>query len=240
MAYRIPEITITMVIWVVGKVAFPVYAKLRDDPPALRAAFLSTLQYLSLLTVPIGVGLAIMAGPFVELFFGAAWVDAVPAMQALAVAGTVRSLGSHAGDVYKATNRADILVKLGIARAVILIPAMIWGAQFGIFGVAVAQIIVTAASTTVNLFIAGRVLKVSPLFLLAEFKNAAIGSLLMGMVVYMMSVSLPDISPAAVRVAILVVTGAAVYVMYMLLFNRRVLQQAWSFMISAPKLTETR
>lgn len=240
MAYKIPELTITMVIWVVGKVAFPVYAKLRDDPPALRAAFLSTLQYLSLLTVPVGVGLALLAGPFVGLFFGPAWIDAVPAMQALAVAGTVRSLGSHAGDVYKATNRADILVKLGIARAVILIPAMIWGAQFGIFGVAVAQVIVTAASTVVNLLIAGRVLQVSPLYLIAEFKNAAIGSLLMGVVVYTMSITLPEISPSAVRVAILVVTGAAVYAMYMLVFNRRVLHQAWSFMISAPKLTETR
>ena len=52
LAYRVPELIITMVVWVVGTVTFPLYSKLREDQPALRRAYLVTLRYLSLVSLP--------------------------------------------------------------------------------------------------------------------------------------------------------------------------------------------
>jgi PST family polysaccharide transporter len=73
LAYRTPELFITMVVWAVGKVAFPVYSKLQDDTPALRRAFLVTLRYLSLITLPAGVGLAALGAALVTFFYGETW-----------------------------------------------------------------------------------------------------------------------------------------------------------------------
>ena len=64
-------------------------------------------------------------------------------------------------------------------RAAVLIPAMIWGAKFGIFGVAVAQMIVTGASTVLNLVVAGRILALPTMALIGEFKTAATGCAVM-------------------------------------------------------------
>jgi len=178
-AYRTPELLITTVIWVIGKVTFPVYAKLQDDPAALGNAFLVTLRYLSLVTLPAGLGLAFLGSHFVTTFYGNTWGAATLAMQALAISGALRSLGSHAGDVYKATGRPGVLTKLGLLRAAVLIPAMIWGAKFGIFGVAVAQMIVTGASTVLNLVVAGRILALPTMALIGEFKTAATGCAVM-------------------------------------------------------------
>jgi O-antigen/teichoic acid export membrane protein len=241
-AYRIPEMGITMIIWVIGKVTFPVYAKLRDDPPALRSAFLATLRYLSLLTVPAGVGLAVLGEPFVKVFFGERWLAAVPAMQALAVAGCLRSLGSHAGDVYKATGRPDILVKLGIARAVILVPAMIWAARYGIIGVAIAQIAVTGVSTIANLFIAGKMLSASIWSLLAEFRAAAAGSLLMGAVLYFLIYFLNNTDAGqlngALTLLLMIAVGVIIYAASIFVFSREALLQAWTLVVASRRGAE--
>jgi PST family polysaccharide transporter len=233
---------ITMIIWVIGKVTFPVYAKLRDDPPALRSAFLATLRYLSLLTVPAGVGLAVLGEPFVKVFFGERWLAAVPAMQALAVAGCLRSLGSHAGDVYKATGRPDILVKLGIARAVILVPAMIWAARYGIIGVAIAQIAVTGVSTIVNLFIAGKMLSASIWSLLAEFRAAAAGSLLMGVVLYFLIYFLNNTDAGqlngALTLLLMIAVGVIIYAASIFVFSREALLQAWTLVVASRRGAE--
>jgi O-antigen/teichoic acid export membrane protein len=241
-AYRIPEMGITMIIWVIGKVTFPVYAKLRDDPPALSAAFLVTLRYLSLLTIPAGVGLAILGEPFIKVLFGEKWLDAVIAMQALAIAGCLRSLGSHAGDVYKATGRPDILVKLGVARAVILVPAMIWAARYGIEGVALAQIAITALSTVANLFIAGKMLSVSVWSLFAEFRAAFAGSLIMGVALYFFKGILSgqaNLSPTAALIT-LILTGAVIYAAGIFVFNREAIAQVWNLAAASLRKSETK
>lgn len=236
LAYRTPELFITMIIWVVGKVAFPVYSKLQDDAPALQKAFLLTLRYLSLLTVPAGVGLATLGGLFVTAFYGEKWLPAIPVLQMLAVAGCLRSLGSHAGDVYKATGRPGILTKLGLLRAAVLIPALLWGTRYGIYGVAVAQAAVTAASTVLNLYVAGRVLRLPVSSLLAEFKTAALCSAAM---VVALQLVLPALSrmPKGLGLAAGVAAGACVYVLTMLLVGRETIEQARATILTSLRRT---
>ncbi|HEX8148583.1 MAG TPA: lipopolysaccharide biosynthesis protein [Pyrinomonadaceae bacterium] len=225
LAYRTPEFFITMIIWVIGKVTFPVYAKLRDDPPALRQAFLLTLRYLSLITLPAGLGLAALGGLFVPAFYGEHWEAATATLQALAVAGALRSLGSHAGDVYKATGRPGILTKLGILRAAVLVPSMWWGARYGILGVALAQLVVTLGSTLLNLYVAGRVLKLSAWSLLAEFKTAALGSCAMVSALLLLLPLLAGL-PKWAGLTAGVVAGAAVYALAAWVVGRETVEQA--------------
>jgi len=157
-------------------VTFPAYARFQDDRPSLQRAFLATLRYLSLVTIPAGIGIAVLARPLVLTLYGTTWQPSIPVLQALAIAAALRSLSSHAGDIYKATGRPDILTKVGLVRAVILIPALILGARFGIAGVAIAQTLVTAASTVLSLFIAGRILSISWSAMMEEVKPAALSA----------------------------------------------------------------
>lgn len=224
LAYRTPELLITMVIWVIGKVTFPVYAKLRHDPAALSNAFLTTLRYLSLVTLPAGIGLAMLGSLFVADLYGPNWVSATVTLQALALVCALRSLGSHAGNVYKATGRTDILIRLGLLRAALLIPAMIAGARHGILGVALAQLIVTACSTLLNLYVAGRVLALPVWSLVREFKVATLASVVMVAALQPLLPFLADM-PKGLGLASGVLAGAAVYAAMIWLIGRDVIAQ---------------
>jgi O-antigen/teichoic acid export membrane protein len=68
-AYKIPEATITVIVWVVGKVLFPSFAKLQHDSSALRRAYLGALTWVSLITIPAAAGLFLVADPLVRAFF---------------------------------------------------------------------------------------------------------------------------------------------------------------------------
>lgn len=232
LAYRIPELAVITIIWVVGKVTFPAYSRLQDDHPTLARAFLVTLRYLSLLTVPAGIGLAVLGTTIVITFYGGNWEASIPVLQALAIAASLRSLGSHAGDVYKATGRPDILIKLGLVRASVLVPALIVGARFGIAGVAVAQMIVTGASTLVNLFIASKILSVSMKSILAEFKPAVLSSAAMVMSLYIL---LPISSswPNVLNLVVAVGFGIGVYALSVWLTSRETVLRARATIVSS-------
>lgn len=227
LAYRTPELLITMVIWVIGKVTFPVYSKLRLDPAGLGQAFRMTLRYLSLVTLPAGVGLAALGGLFVSVLYGERWEPAAVTLQALALVCAFRSLGSHAGDVYKATGQPGILIKLGLLRAAVLVPAMIWGARYGILGVALAQLVVTVASTLLNLYVAARVLSLSAWSVLRESRAAVLGSMAM-LIVLQLMMPLLEAMPQGVGLAAGVCAGVLVYGLTVWLVAREVIEQAAS------------
>lgn len=129
LAFRIPELTILQFCVIVAQVIFPVFNKMRDDVGALKAGFLETARYVALITVPVGLGMALLAEPFVLAFFGEKWIDAVPVMRAIAIYSLLISLGFNAGDVYKAQGRPGMLTRISILHITLLVPALLWAVR---------------------------------------------------------------------------------------------------------------
>jgi len=166
-AYKIPEATITVVMWVVSKVLFPAFAKLRGEDE-LRAAYLKALTYVSIVTIPMAAGLCIAAKPVVRVFFGAKWLEAVPILQWLAVYAGLRSIGTHAGDILKATGRSGLLAKLGVLKAALLLPALVLAARVDVVTVAMTLAAVTAVTVAINIGVVMHILR----FGIGEFLGA--------------------------------------------------------------------
>lgn len=225
LAYRIPELVINMVVWAVGNVTFPAYSSLQEDKPALRSAYLATQRYLSLLTLPAGLGLALLSGPAIHTLYGEDWGASVPVLQALGLAASVRSLGSHAGDVYKATGRPEILTKLALVRAALLIPSLIYATRYGIEGVAIGLLLVTAVSTCLSLFVASRILDLKLKSILVEFKPALTGCAVMAAVLLPISI-LSKGWPELLRLMVLGSIGSSVYAYSVWRASRETLEKA--------------
>lgn len=127
-AFRIPEFLILQFCQIAAQVVFPMYAKLRDDLVQAQQSFLLTTRYTALLTVPMSLGIALVAEPLVLTVFSAKWGEAIPVMQAIAIYTLFLSLGYNVGDLYKAQGKMSILTQLALVRLAILIPALWWAA----------------------------------------------------------------------------------------------------------------
>lgn len=123
--YRFSNAPTTEITQTVSTVVFPTYAKLQDDPAALRRGFLDTLTLVAAVTIPASVGIILVTRPFVAAVLGPDWLPMVVPMQVLAGYGLLRSLRSATNPLFRAIGRPQYealirLVKLLLLAAFIL------------------------------------------------------------------------------------------------------------------------
>lgn len=182
MAGKIPEMTITVLIWGTSRVLFPAYARIRAEGRDVSEAYLTTLRYVSLVSVPAAVGLVVLGEPLVLTVFGEKWRPAAPVLRALAVYAGVRSLSTPAGDVLKALGRPGLLAALGGARAIVLVPALVASARFGAPAVAAALAAVTALALLVSTSCACRLAHVTGARVVAAVRTSFLAGAALGLV----------------------------------------------------------
>jgi O-antigen/teichoic acid export membrane protein len=93
------------IIIVVGRVGFPVYARLSADLPALRTTFLSNLESILLLVAPVAAVIFFAAHPLLGLIGDGRWAVAVPAVRVLVWAALLRSATTMFSSLYVALGK---------------------------------------------------------------------------------------------------------------------------------------
>lgn len=234
MAFRIPELIIINICHVVSRALFPAYSKIQDNLAALQKGFLKTLGYVSLLTVPVGIGLYILSDEFIRVFFSDKWAESIPVMQLLCLYAVIYSLSFNAGDIYKALGKPSILNKLAIVKLIITIPALWIAAGYNIYAVAAAQLATNIFLTILKLVIVGKIINLSFMQVIKTTFPPALGSLTMFIVVYFTKLQLGS-SGDIVRILVLPIIGVLVYFATLWLTHRELVISTYQFAISAVK-----
>lgn len=205
LAFRIPEMMIINVFFVLSAVAFPMFSRLRGDMDRMGRAYLFSVRLYSLYGICAGVGLAIVASLAVPLLFGPRWEAAIGPLIPLALYAACRSIGVGANEVYKALGRPGLAVSLSVVRLAVLVPALILGARLGgIVGVAWAQVVVSLAMAVLMQGRAARVLALR----LSQLGGALVPGLLGGVAVLVLGLPLSRL-PLPPLATLLVVVAAA-------------------------------
>jgi len=124
-----------------------VFARLRRDPPALRATFLTAAAALAALALPVCLAIAGSAGPLIRVVYGRQWAPAAAALGALALLTAARILFELAYDYLVVLGRARFVFLLQLAWLLALIPALAAGTWAGgIRGAALAEATVAIAA----------------------------------------------------------------------------------------------
>lgn len=184
-AFKIPDLLIIQFCSLVGRVLFPVYAKMKDDPKTLSKAFLRTVNYVSLITIPLGLGLMLVAEPFVLTVFTDKWAAAIPVMRAISLYAIFLSLTYNASHAYKATGAISVMTGLSAGRAVVLVPALWWvSSKVGsIEAIGWTHAVVACIGAGINLIVAGRVLNTSVWDIFNALRSAILAGGVMSVVV---------------------------------------------------------
>ena len=210
LAFRLPEMTILGICYVISQTVFPVFSKLQAEPERLAGAFTRTARILLLVTLPVAVGMSLVAPELIQVAFSAKWLPAVPVMRWLALYAAVLAVGFVAGDVYKALGRTGLLNLMALGRLAITLPVLWVAGSYGIGEVAAAQFWVACVVVVIEVVIAIRILSVP----LAQFLGTVAGpfgaALIMAGSVLLGGWAVPGGAPA-VRLVALVGVGALTY-----------------------------
>ncbi len=113
---EIASMPTTEILAPLGRVMFPAFVNVRDDPAELRRIVLLAFGVQAFIGVPAGVGVALVAAEFVPILLGDQWTSAVPFVQVLGLVGVATAL-SHSGQyALLALGRVRALAMLSVAR----------------------------------------------------------------------------------------------------------------------------
>ena len=130
-AYRILLALTQMISRVGSKVMFPVFSQLQSDSERLREVYYTAVNYMSIVSVPVFVGLAVLAPYVIPVVFGAKWSASIPVMQVLSLAGLLQSLIYFNTPVILAKGHSLINMSLSTVRAVVNFTAFMIAVQWG-------------------------------------------------------------------------------------------------------------
>jgi PST family polysaccharide transporter len=163
LAFNLSSWPVSIVSVAVARVSVPAFARLQEDPSALRSAFSRSLTLIMAPTTLAATLLAVYALPATRVVYGSRWAAAATVLSFLAVLGGLRVVMQLAADLLTAVGKARLTLYIQGAWMVALLPAMVIGVSHGdIRGAGVAHLAV-AMCIAVPLYLAALgTLRISP------------------------------------------------------------------------------
>ncbi len=141
LAWNLATMPVEKVTSLVGQVTRPVFAARQTDYGELRRYLLRLTESLSVITFPMGIGLALTAHDGVPLIFGKAWIGAIVPLQILAFFGCAMSVSALLVPVLTALRDTRYVMMTNLAGAILMPTAFYLGSHWGAAGIATGWIL---------------------------------------------------------------------------------------------------
>ena len=193
----------------VNRSLFPVLSSMQGDKPASLKLFFLTLGTINTFTIPVGIGMCLVATPFVQVVLGNTWLEVIPILEVFAIQGTIRFLVSPYYVWFMVIDKGRILaftswLELGFF---LLFAALLY--DRGMLGLAWARLL-TTLSIVVVWVVVGRPAGLSPIALLKAIFRPLLAGISMGVFLWFFRDSLSFGNPYLTLLS-LVSTGALIY-----------------------------
>lgn len=219
------------------RTAAPLFANVMDDLPLVRRYYLIIVELLSLAVMPLMLGLAIVAPQAVLVIYGPEKIASTRLVQWLALFMILRVLGVLAEQVLVSQRLTRFTMRMSILSFAIMPAAFFLAARWnGPAGVAAAWITLSPLTIVPLLIIVLRSIKLSFREYATALLPSVAGSTFMCIAVYAAGYWLSSMSwPIAVRLAIQVSAGGAMYAGVILCFFRGRVLRYVNFLLSLRK-----
>ena len=134
LADEIASMPTTELLAPLSRVLFPVFVNAANDSEKLRVAFCKAIGVQTLLALPAGVGLCMVASDVVPLLLGERWLQAIPLIQTLALISVFSALSYSSSYLLMTLGRVNLLavaawLRLGLLGFLVVIVFPEAGAQ---------------------------------------------------------------------------------------------------------------
>lgn len=212
---EIAQLAHTELVAPINRAMFPGYSRLVNDLPAFRRTCIDATAAILMLVLPVCVGVAVLAGPVVRILLGDQWGEAAPVIEVLAFAGAVSAITSNNIAAYIALGRPRLTTVILLTRLALLAAMVaLFVGDYGLMGVAYAELIAALGSLVVSLPILFRTLQLPMTGYLANLWRPLVASCLMGWGVHAAAQAAgggDSLGSAVVALMVAVPAGAVLY-----------------------------
>jgi PST family polysaccharide transporter len=210
-AFRWAQLPMNGFTFVASRVAYPVYARLRNEPGRFADGYLRVLQTIVTLALPASAGLALVADALVGTLYDARWQAAVDPLRILACYGFFAAVAATTGEVFKGAGVPKWVTIYAVLYNVVLAASLlVLGSTHGLSGIACATVLAPVVTSAVALSRVARILGIARRRMAALLVAPALATAAMAAAVVLVSRALGDAGPAT-RLAAESATGVVGY-----------------------------
>jgi O-antigen/teichoic acid export membrane protein len=171
LANEIATMPTTELLAPLGRVLFPLFVDAAHDPSRLKAAFCKALGIQSLVALPAGIGLCLIADGAVRLLLGEQWLNAIPLLQILALISVFTALTHSSSYLLLALGKVSAQALVAWIQLVILATlGILFFPDAGAQGIALIRLMTTAFGLLVLIVL---VLHYVPQLRMSDFATSA-------------------------------------------------------------------
>lgn len=217
-AQRFQTLPLSTISAVVSRVLFPAFAHIQDDPERLRRATREAVQALMLVTLPLMVGLALVAEPIVEVLLTRRWLPCAPLLSILCIDGALYPLHALNWNVVMVMGHSDLYLRLQIIKRILTAIAVSLTWKWGLLAMVWGQVVVSVLSIFVNSYYTTKLVRYSAFTQIKDVCGVLPLAVVLGLSLFVAGQYLPNdawsqlIGQAAV--------GVVVYGLYLVMFHR--------------------
>jgi PST family polysaccharide transporter len=227
-AWNIGLIVFGLLISPLQPVLFSAFSRLQDDRIALIHAFDRANRIVGSISLPVGVGMLLVASSFVDIFLGPKWQGLGLVLGLIALMFGVAWLVGMNAEVYRSIGRPDINTKLLLGFLLLYVPAYLVAAQFNLEVFSYMRFAVALVTLPIHIFLAVHVLGLPPMYFWKEYRSIMLSVSSMAVCVIatqrlLVSVQIPPILKLGMDISI----GGIFYILVLFLLDKEFVIQAF-------------
>ena len=184
----------TMVNDVLGKVTFPILAKIQNDEERLVHVY---RKYICITSIVIFFGCILMAAiakPLVLLILTAKWAESVIYLQIFCFAIMFDHVCRINLNLLEVKGRSDLFFRLEVIKKTISIAILFASIPFGVIGICISKVIYTQIAVFINTYYTGKLFDLGYIAQIKDFSGFFVKSVLACMPAYLITyIDLPTV-----------------------------------------------
>ena len=220
-AWNLANIPLERVTSLITVVVGTFFGVVREDYTSLRRYLCNLTQGIALITFPATIGLALIARELIPFAMGTKWTGVVVPLELLAFYAAIQSIVALMPKVLMAIGQTRFWMWMELVALLILPPAFYIGSHWGTAGIALGWAAIYPFIAAVVYWKTFKRIELSFLQYYSALRPAVEGSAAMAILVLAAKWFQPAAWPLIVRLSIEIFSGAAAYILVILVFHRR-------------------
>ncbi|TKF99448.1 lipopolysaccharide biosynthesis protein [Vibrio sp. F13] len=188
---RITNVFSSTISVVLQGVTYPIMTSVQHDTKRLVSIYNRLVGMTAFCVFPVMVGLAMIAEPFVLLFFTEKWLPSVPIIQSLCLAAAFVPINVIHLNILNATGRSDLFLKVDLSKLPVNLIILVFTIPYGIEMVAQGQILSRALGFILNSYYPGKLYQYGLIAQLKDLIPVIIPTIIMALTIWCINVNEP-------------------------------------------------
>jgi teichuronic acid exporter len=137
---------------VVGRVAFPLFSSVQDDPVRMKQGLRKAIRLVAWIALPCMAVLAGLSEPMVLVLIGEKWLACVPYLKLLCFVGALYPLHAMNLNLLAAMGRSDLFLRLEVIKKVLIVLNILATYRFGLHAMVLGMIVTSLFALLLNTY----------------------------------------------------------------------------------------